>query len=183
MGYTHYYTAQREFDATEWHEICSFTRHMLSHLPPYSTSAGGVYADEAIKIVGWRGEAGTAPEIKSELIAFNGEGPNGHESFVIYRSPENEWLNDDPFLFCKTAGKPYDLVVCALLLAILEIAPGALAVSSDGDMQGSEWEPAREWLKELGTVDNLREAGQIAIEVNDATPPAWWPAEWEIPPL
>ena len=45
------------------------------------------------------------------------------------------------FDFCKTARKPYDVVVCAALLAIKHHQGDNVEIRSDGDF-GDEWQPA-----------------------------------------
>lgn len=64
------------------------------------------------------------PEINDDLVRFNGEGRNAHETFVVTREAEE-------FGFCKTARKPYDEVVTACLLCAVDHLPGFNA-SSDG---------------------------------------------------
>jgi len=44
-------------------------------------------------------------------IRFNGIGDDGHETFYFDTSNTN-------FAFCKTARKPYDIVVCKVLLIL-----------------------------------------------------------------
>jgi hypothetical protein len=67
-------------------------------------------------------------------IRLNGSSKddNDHETLVI--DPE-----ESGFAFCKTARKPYDAVVCAILIRTAELNPG-LEISSDG-----EWDAEDEW--------------------------------------
>jgi hypothetical protein len=44
------------------------------------------------------------------------------------------------FEFCKTARKPYDIMVCCVLLAAKHHLKARVSVSSDGDLD--EWQPA-----------------------------------------
>jgi hypothetical protein len=95
------------------------------------------------------------PEVSSDFISLNGdaefvatdgmcEDDMSHETFFLSK------LSDpDNWNFCKTARKPCDLVVCAILLLAVEIAPGALGVSSDGEMSGDDWQPARDLIRKL----------------------------------
>ncbi|KAK1829155.1 hypothetical protein QBC39DRAFT_373978 [Podospora conica] len=62
-----------------------------------------------------------------------------HEDFVLTRTREAS------FKFCKTARKPYDVVVTAILLRASMIA--GLEVRSDGDWD--EWMGAREVVAKL----------------------------------
>ena len=80
-------------------------------------------------------EPGTEPELTEGYIRLNGEGKDGHETFYFVPVP-------DVFDFCKTAEKPYDAVVCAVLLAAQAHYGAALEVSSDGYWD-REWSEGR----------------------------------------
>lgn len=79
------------------------------------------------------------PIITENVIRFNGIGEDGHETFYFEYPPKVEEnavaFESDPgeiFNFCKTARKPYDIVVCDCLL-ILKAPLGAdITLSSDG---------------------------------------------------
>ena len=67
---------------------------------------------------------------------INGKGDMAHEDFTL-REHYMQNIGQDNFNFCKTAHKPYDIVVVAAL-AILKYRLGeAIQVSSDGD--NSDW--------------------------------------------
>jgi len=66
------------------------------------------------------------PELSKERIRFNGVGDGGHETFIL-EPRGNE--------FCKTARKPYDIVVIAILCLLHHY--GGTSVRSDGSP--SEW--------------------------------------------
>ena len=142
MGYTHYYTQNRSLTNREWKDLIDIFHHMLNHLPAHSHNAGGFYADFPLTICG--GDGTGQPEINDRSLVFNGDEKGGldHETFYIDKDGHG-------FYFCKTARKPYDLLVCAVLLALCEIAPAAFELSSDGDMAGEEWQPARDFLRSL----------------------------------
>ena len=75
------------------------------------------------------------PSFTREAVRFNGVGDEGHETFYV--SPhDRSW-------FCKTARKPYDILVVACL-CLLEHITGA-TVSSDGDREDwlAGWEIAK----------------------------------------
>ena len=118
MGYTHYWTQKRDFTNKEWAGICDFTMR-------------------AIKLTkaDIKGFAGTGePLISKDLIALNGDEHEEfhHESFVLRRI-KGEWE------FCKTAYKPYDEVVTAILWYI-KCKTNAMGISSDGGMsENSDW--------------------------------------------
>lgn len=94
--------------------------------------------DEAGKILHLAYESDAtrlAPEVSASLVRFNGAGEKGHETFLFTRVGA-------PFHFCKTAQKPYDAVVCAVLLAAKHHLGAALTLSSDGTW--AEWKPGRD---------------------------------------
>ena len=70
-----------------------------------------------------------------EGICINGVGSNGHESFHIRPS------GNDNFNFCKTARKPYDLAVATILLRARTLMGEEFTFSSDG-----LWDYDREWI-------------------------------------
>lgn len=59
------------------------------------------------------------------LIRFNGIGDDGHETFYFDS-------REVGFNFCKTARKPYDVVVCKVLLYLKQYFGDAIDVRSDG---------------------------------------------------
>jgi hypothetical protein len=82
------------------------------------------------------------PEVTDELIRFNGIGSNGHETFHLPKTMEPGHPSTGKKYrsnFCKTARKPYDAVVCAILLSMHKHAPGAWDIASDGDLHDEEW--------------------------------------------
>ncbi|KAH8742664.1 hypothetical protein F5883DRAFT_363290, partial [Diaporthe sp. PMI_573] len=70
-------------------------------------------------------------------IWLNGVGDSGHETFSISRGDG----------LCKTGRKPYDLVVCAILLRAYQLVPDAIRISSEGDPE--DWNEARRQVSEL----------------------------------
>jgi len=74
---------------------------------------------------------GIVEDYTPDEIIINGIAENGHETFVFSRTPE-------PFEFCKTNGKPYDMVVVAILIHAKKCFP-SLKIKSDGnwaDLEG-----------------------------------------------
>jgi hypothetical protein len=130
MGYTHYWTPKATDDKT-WKEYVAACKKLYKELPLRSETAGGYHADDTIMICGWDGTG--KPEFKLSGISFNGDQDRGfdHETFSIEKE-KTDWN------FCKTARKPYDLLVCACLIAAKEIL--GYEVSSDGDFE--DWQPA-----------------------------------------
>lgn len=104
MGYTHYLHPQRHATQDEWNAIKD-SWLLLYHL--------GLFPKLH------------EPRVDDDIIHFNGVGNDGHETMIL----EREGLGFD---FCKTARKPYDLAVVALLLIAHHHAPDAWEIKSDG---------------------------------------------------
>jgi len=116
LGYTHY-----------WQNKPSFSKHSPAWKKFIKDAEDILLINESLQLV--RAEFDRQemiPEVGENRIKFNGIGEDGHETFIINRR------DDSDFEFCKTAGKPYDKIVTAILalgkhhLVIPEI-------SSDGD--------------------------------------------------
>jgi len=81
-------------------------------------------------LAGGHGEG--KPNLKGN-ICFNGIGPDqDHETFLLCKI-----LSDSPdsFNFCKTAQKPYDVVVSACLVVLAHYMGEDVKVSVDGDQE------------------------------------------------
>jgi hypothetical protein len=117
MGYTHYYNTKNATDAESYrrgvNDACKIVR--ASPVP----LADGM------------GDPGTLPETRGAL-SFNGVGDDSHETLHLAENPTTG------FNFCKTARKPYDVVVVAVLATMKDTMGDGFAVSSDGDQ--SDWE-------------------------------------------
>lgn len=116
MGYTHYLTLKTSPTAEQFENIRSAIRKLVNAAKA-----------EGIIIRGWDGNG--EPEL-DERIAFNGDGASGedHETFIFRPDMRS-------FYFCKTARKPYDLIVTASYLVIRMYMPDA-EISSDGGPKG-----------------------------------------------
>ena len=122
MGYTHYWRQSRDFTAAEWKKICTGARAVVK---AYRSVLCFEYDQE-----------GKAPEVSAEAIQFNGKGDDGHETFILTRKMGACYNGEaEAFNFCKTAEKPYDAAVVAVLMVAKKAAPNALRLRSDG---GSE---------------------------------------------
>ena len=111
MGYTHYWN-HSGFTSEQWRSIAAHARNLLD--------------TTAIPLVGAMREENAHPDINEAYIIFNGEGAEGgHEPFMLAREPTE-------FDFCKTACKPYDVLVGAILAYAAQIAPETFATSNDG---------------------------------------------------
>jgi len=140
MGYTHYYTRPVN-DAG--------SAHMFGKLALDTKSICDYAQANGIPLANGNAEAGTQPDFTEGYFSFNGvsdeNGDNGHETFHWAGIPtQSEWRKDDPeyFEFCKTAYKPYDAVVTAILIRAKVIYGSCVSVSSDGNW--TEWQAGRD---------------------------------------
>lgn len=151
MGYTHYF--ERDNDEKGSAEI--FGRLALD--------AKKIIEEAQAQGIVIRGGDGTGEPVFTEgYFSFNGDADNGndHETFHWSASPEQpDWQADFfaqtdraniVFDFCKTARKPYDAVVCAVLIRAKVLYGDLLEVRSDGEWDGGgwgEWQEGRELYK------------------------------------
>lgn len=117
MGYTHYWTTKSEPLPSDWQK----------------------FFEGAIAIIETAKEAGIDLEDNSDkagwVININGVGANAHEVFVLDSGDELG------FNFCKTAEKPYDAVVTAILIHAKTILGDAIEIKSDGNWD--EWDSGK----------------------------------------
>lgn len=121
-------------------------KHLLKNLPEHSFSAGGYHSEENIVIKGGLGKG--KPIVNKNKIWLNGDGEKDldHETFAIDLFETLPFYYEDYEIekgvsgFCKTARKPYDLVVCVSLLILKEHLGEDFDFSSDGGLE--DWEQA-----------------------------------------
>lgn len=132
MGYTHYWYRPVNNSGTDqqYAELRMDTARIIT-----TAVLGGIEI---------RGPFGTGqPEFSEERFAFNGDAEDDqyHETFAWRRHPRlPDWdtsNSQEYFAFCKTAYKPYDAVVTAVLIRAKEIYGDLVRVKSDGDW--GEW--------------------------------------------
>jgi hypothetical protein len=111
MGYTHHWDHNAVLDDVQQRELIEGAKRAIDL--------------SGVKIIHEYNEPGVPPELTLGKIVFNGHGDDGHETFWLDR-------NDMEWTFCKTARKPYDVVVTAVLAYLDSIHPAAYVVSSDG---------------------------------------------------
>jgi hypothetical protein len=135
MGYTHYWNRAEQVALTP--ELLADVRTVLR-----------VVGEQGIPLCFEYDRPGELPAVNEELIRFNGQGEDGHETFLFEAhfqpSYRQEVKPGKLFDFCKTARKPYDLAVCAVLIVLKHHLGDQIEVSSDGDVSGTEWSP-EEW--------------------------------------
>lgn len=138
MGYTHYWRQSRSVPRKTWAEIVEAAREIVAYALDELPFAR---PEEKPLGLAWENDRPTtAPQLDHTAIRFNGIGDEGHETFIITRIlPDPSYPDENvKFDFCKTARKPYDLVVTATLAALDSIWPELFEVSSDG--WAHEWE-------------------------------------------
>ena len=123
MGYTHYWYPK---EANYWHP--KETNHDAETFATLAALAKKVITLAQARGIKLAGPNGTGkPAIRDEFVGLNGVGDESHESFVIQRDGNSD------FEFCKTACKPYDVVVVAILVLYKHFFP-AIRFTSDGDL-------------------------------------------------
>ncbi len=110
MGYTHYWRGEIK----DWPKASRDIVRLLEASP--------------VPLADGLGNGGTSPVITPDSITFNGLEDDSHETCQLTRE-------GTPFDCCKTAFKPYDVVVTA---ALVIAASHGLRVSSDGEEK--HWE-------------------------------------------
>lgn len=107
MGYSHYWQQKQDLPEEIWADV----KKAAADIVAYHQTSGGcpleVLSDE-------------------EYVDINGEGDDAHENLVLDKTAT-------AFSFCKTARKPYDVVVVAVLCALASICKDYVKVTSDGD--------------------------------------------------
>ena len=144
MGYTHYTKTDNwdKQDELGWEKAIKIVRKILKK-----------YAN----VVQFEFDDDKKPVCTKKMIRFNGIGDDGHETFILLNAEhQSNFDYNSTFSFCKTARKPYDIVVCEVLLAVNALCPH-LSISSDGfsgylktkEIDG-EWQNAIDNVKEYG---------------------------------
>ena len=115
MGYTHYFNFRKgaDIDDWRWNDAIELGKACMK--------------ESGVEIAG--GDGTGKPIINNKCVCLNGVRPNLHETFYLDRKMED-------FGFCKTARKPYDIVVCCFLLAFKYIFKKDFEYTSDGTTRG-----------------------------------------------
>lgn len=119
MGYTHYWQ-HTTIAPDDWQALVTDAQLLIN--------------EAGIALAG--GDGTGEPEFSDKIITFNGRAAQDEDYETFELSSDEE-----TFAFCKTDRRPYDLIVCAILLRAANILPN-FTVSSDGSWDA--WAPARE---------------------------------------
>ena len=131
MGYTHYWTIQ------------DITKPLMTS--EIAQDIGSIILASEVPIGDGEGIQDSQPVLEHDLVQINGIGDDAYEALCY--PPDFEWnrgfrpVESLGFAFCKTARKPYDVVVCAALLAIKHHQGDNVEILSDGEFD-DEWQPA-----------------------------------------
>lgn len=137
MGYTHYF-GYNCISQKDWEEQLDSMQMMFDYCKDHSETIIQKDYDDP-----------SPPIFDKFSIAFNGKEDLGHETFFF--CPQS-----DDFHFCKTARKPYDLLVCCTLIILKHHFPH-FSFSSDGKFHNQLWLNAFQLVEKLGlacTIDN-----------------------------
>ena len=144
MGYTHYWTRDKQNLGSAYYF------HKLSE------DAKKIIAEAEAKGIVICGPLGFGkPEFNDDFFSLNGTEKESldHETFIWHRAPQQEeWFaekyGNDPVRkndisdFCKTAHKPYDAVVTAILIRAKTIYGNCVEIYSDGNWD--DWKDGRD---------------------------------------
>lgn len=144
MGYTHYYGYQPRWPRGQFVAAMRDAGAMVR-----------ACQEQGIIIRGGLGEG--EPNLTDDELWFNGDGSQdlAHETFIFPMNEELAKLSTDChgpgglWDFTKTARKPYDLAVCAVLLVLKHHLGEFLWINSDGDRCEEEWLPAERLVKDV----------------------------------
>jgi len=123
MGYTHYMRQSNEIDQETFDQISEDCRKVCE--------AADIPLAYEFNMV-------AKPVFGPDVIRFNGVGDDGHETFLVNRIDS---------LFCKTAHKPYDDVVCACMIVFNHYLGDKVKITSDGD--NDDWDLGRELCEKV----------------------------------
>lgn len=144
MGYTHYFRNEGHKDDKEnFLKVVAEAKKLYEAMPATTDTAGGYHSSDPLKLCGGNGDG--EPVFDVNGIIFNGDAESDmdHETFAVYPKVFKD--------FCKTARKPYDLMVCAVLLSMKKHLVN-FNFSSDGisTVGGTEdWTPAKEFYEKV----------------------------------
>ena len=156
MGYTHYW----EFKGHIAPKDLKDGENKFAKAAELIRKAYNKVTEMGIKIAGGMGDG--QPRMSDHAIVFNGKGDESYETFAI-RDNDGEWN------FCKTARRPYDLLVCVSLLAFKEVFGDDFSYTSDGiTREDYENRESNEYWKKIGFVpEGPEKEWQRAYEVWD----------------
>lgn len=119
MGYTHYFEQGKPVTKEQWDNITNDAKKLIEHVKVHND----------IHVVS---DIPTKKMFSASSIILN-DRDDSYETFYLRKKSNS-------YDFCKTNQKPYDLLVCAILMVAHHHAPGAYSISSDGNSE--DWAEA-----------------------------------------
>jgi hypothetical protein len=124
-----------------WSKILKDCRKLYKNMPE-KREGGGLPLYNILQLGTWDGQRPLKALGDKDGINFNGyPDPLDHETFLLRREGSNG------FSCCKTARKPYDLMVCACLIVYCFHSRETMDLGSDGDWD--DWAPAMTFVEEV----------------------------------
>ena len=129
MGYTHYFQQNKTVTDEQWGNFEKDANVVIGHAQ--KNMGIGLSSDDPNGVI-----------LNSERLNLNGDNLLGlsHETFFLKKDLKT-------FNFCKTNEKPYDIVVCSLLLLAHKHMPNHHRITSDGNFP--DWKEAMQLNAEL----------------------------------
>jgi hypothetical protein len=144
MGYTHYWTFKSPAKGTtkqveaDYQRACkAITKMLIAYNKARPSGAEDRLSGYSAFTTHYAG------------VKFNGSKDCAHEDFILR---EHYKLNES-FNFCKTAQKPYDVVVVAALTILKYYLKDNISIGSDGCAE--DWEPGLLLAKQLTGLKTL----------------------------
>jgi hypothetical protein len=181
MGYTqYYYRKEIEHPQEVWDKFLADVKTVASKFKLRTSNSLQLIKGEKLSgsgevdvtICDGHGE-GLMPEFSKEKIWFNGFGDDSHETLVIlqdyspllkgvdafYTYKQEMWEKEgEIFECCKTAAKPYDILVTATLALYKFHFQDKVKVSGDGDVGG--------FASGIGLVNRYLDYNLVANELH-----------------
>ena len=168
MGYTHYFP-HTEVSEEVWSAMLKDFEKMYDAIPDHNKSLNiNGYPEDKVQLACWNPDSSVSwspcTSFKQLLDSskdnkefyFNGFPESlSHETFVLVQQ------GGEDFMFCKTANKPYDLMVCACLVIYNFHSSETIDISSDGD-----WDDWRDAMKFVGNVLEAEYVMKFKMGVN-----------------
>ena len=122
MGYTHYYRIPVKMEEAKFSEFVADAEKIIKQAEKNGIKLADGFGEEKGKYI-----------LTDDLVSFNGLGSDSHETCYIERAEKDPRIDENGlvFKFCKTARKPYDDVVVAVLATLKHHFP-KVKLSSDG---------------------------------------------------
>jgi hypothetical protein len=128
MGYTHYF-GPTKFSPKQFALVVAASAQVIKIVTEEMKIPLPWELDEPTKVA----------QCADSTIRFNGLEDDGHETFIL--SANDRWS------FCKTAQKPYDIAVVAILCLAEHYGGAIQSISSDGD--ADDWAEGLELARRI----------------------------------